>query len=211
MLAEPDFFIEAALPQTLQGKANILAGEPSWPAADALQVVEWLAANDYEVVGVEMWRNKEGKPLFVASSNYSPFTGAEDTPESIAWCAYKASQFIVRFSHEPGAVFNITSQRLSAKLNKAGTAPSLPIYSRARLITDKRQSEGARCFDVGYIIEVYPNSKYEVEFSDLNGITTAQIIVSGEELELAPPTYDAPTRNPNAPRLSIDPVKEQKI
>ena len=81
-------------------------------------------------------------------------------------------------------------------------------YSRVRLQTDTYQSEGARCFDVGYIIEVYPNSRYEVEFSDLNGTTTAQIVVSGEELELAPPTYDAPTRNPNVPRLSADPVKE---
>lgn len=83
-------------------------------------------------------------------------------------------------------------------------------YSRVRLITDKHQSEGASCLEVGYVIEVYPDHKYEVEFSDANGMTTAQIVTSEEELELAPPTYAAPKPNPNAPRLSIDPVKEHK-
>ncbi len=83
-------------------------------------------------------------------------------------------------------------------------------YSRVRLLTDKYQSEGASCFEVGYVIEVYPDRKYEVEFSDPNGITTAQIVTSEEELELASSTYAAPKRNPDAPRLSIDPVKEQQ-
>jgi hypothetical protein len=82
-------------------------------------------------------------------------------------------------------------------------------YSRIRLLTNKYQSEGASCFSVGYIIEVYPNNKYEVEFSDLNGITMAQIVADGNELEIAPPA--APQRNPNAPRLNVDPVKEYKL
>ncbi len=81
-------------------------------------------------------------------------------------------------------------------------------YSRVRLLTDKYQSEGASCFDVGYIIEVYPDNKYEVEFSGLDGITTAQIVADENDLRLAPPTYAAAKSNPNAPRINADPVKE---
>jgi hypothetical protein len=78
-------------------------------------------------------------------------------------------------------------------------------YSRVRLQTDNYQSEGAFCFDVGYIIEVYPGNKYEVEFSKLNGITTAQIAASEEKLEPAPPTFTAPKR-----KMSAEQTKEQQ-
>ncbi len=78
-------------------------------------------------------------------------------------------------------------------------------YSRVRLQTDNYQSEGAFCFDVGYVIEVYPDNKYEVEFSDLNGDTTAQIVAFEKELELAPPIFDAPKRE-----MSAEPIKEQQ-
>lgn len=84
-------------------------------------------------------------------------------------------------------------------------------YSRVRLTTDKYQSEGALCFEAGYVIEVYPDDKYEVEFSDSNGITTAQIVADGIELELAPPTFAAPKPNPNAPRINAQPIKEYKL
>lgn len=84
-------------------------------------------------------------------------------------------------------------------------------YSRVRLLTGSHHSEGAQCFDVGYIIEVYPGDKYEVEFSDLDGTTTAQIVAEGKELQLAPPTSAAPKPNPSAPRLSVDPVKEHRL
>ena len=76
-------------------------------------------------------------------------------------------------------------------------------YSRVRLLTDKYQFEGASCFEVGYIIEVYPDNRYEVEFSASDGITTAQIVADGKELQLAPPTVEAPSR-----KMSVEPVKE---
>jgi len=69
-------------------------------------------------------------------------------------------------------------------------------YSRVRLLTDKYQFEGASCFEVGYIIEVYPDNRYEVEFSASDGITTAQIVASEEELQPAPPTSAAPKHMP---------------
>ena len=84
-------------------------------------------------------------------------------------------------------------------------------YSRVRLLTDKYQPEGASCFDVGYIIEVYPDNKYEVEFSDSNGITTAQVVAEGNELQLAPPTSAAPKQNTNRQPIHAQPIKEQKI
>ena len=59
-------------------------------------------------------------------------------------------------------------------------------YSRVRLLTDRFQTEGGFCSDVGYIIEVYPDNNYEVEFSDSDGITTPQIVVSEEELRSFP-------------------------
>jgi len=40
---------------------------------------------------------------------------------------------------------------------------------------------------MGYVIEVYPDGNYEVEFSDPNsGVSIAQIVASEAELEAAP-------------------------
>jgi hypothetical protein len=63
----------------------------------------------------------------------------------------------------------------------------LPNYSRLRLVTDRHRPEGVDYGAVGYIIEVYSDADYEVEFSDDQGITVAQIVVRGEELELDEP------------------------
>ena len=38
---------------------------------------------------------------------------------------------------------------------------------------------------LGYVIESYPGGKYEVEFSDADGITIAQIVAGEEDLILA--------------------------
>ena len=211
MLAEQASYTEIVIPKMLQDKAIRLADEFSWPASEALQVVDWLEANGQEVVGVELWRNIQGKPLFISSSDYSPGLDDQVTSVSIAWCAHKARLFIVRFSHEQEALFNITSAQPPAELDSVSMDSGLPIHSRVRLSTEKYQPEGASCFEVGYIIEAYPDNKYEVEFSDLNGITTAQMVVSGEEIEFAEPTFAAPKRNPNAPRLEMDPVKEYNL
>ena len=58
-------------------------------------------------------------------------------------------------------------------------------YSKVRLITDKYIKEGAKYGDVGYIIECYPENKYEVEFADPNtGINYAMIVASEDEFEI---------------------------
>lgn len=58
-------------------------------------------------------------------------------------------------------------------------------YSRVKLKTDKFQSEGISLGDIGYIIEDYEDGNYEVEFSNPEGITIAQIVVSLKDLESA--------------------------
>jgi len=67
-------------------------------------------------------------------------------------------------------------------------------YSRVRLMSDKFRSQGAAVFEVGYVIEVYPNGDYEVEFSRADGVTTAQIVVREEDLQLAESVAEPPQR-----------------
>ena len=186
MLAEKTSFTKSGLPKILQDKAVVLAGELAWPTSEAVLVVDWLEANRQEVAGVELWRDMQEKPLFVASSDYSPGLNDQVTAESIAWCARKARVFIAKFSHRPDGLFNISTTEPLTKTNDASPKSALSIYSSVRLITDKYQPEGASCFDLGYIVEVYPDNKYEVEFSDLDGITTAQIVADGKELQAHP-------------------------
>jgi len=61
-------------------------------------------------------------------------------------------------------------------------------YSRVKLLTDKFQSEGVKSGDIGYVIEVYGDHNYEVEFSNDHGITIAQIVAHENELEVNEPT-----------------------
>lgn len=60
-------------------------------------------------------------------------------------------------------------------------------YSRVRLLTDRFISEGLRYGTMGYVIEVYGDGNYEVEFSDAKGISVAQIVVQEAELEVCEP------------------------
>lgn len=55
-------------------------------------------------------------------------------------------------------------------------------YSRVRLISDKYQDDGASVGAVGYVVEVFENGDYEVEFSKLDGTTYAQITAHREDL-----------------------------
>jgi hypothetical protein len=55
-------------------------------------------------------------------------------------------------------------------------------YSRAVLLTNKYQSERVSTGDIGYIIEVYDDVRYQVEFSDSKGITIAQLVVQEDEI-----------------------------
>jgi hypothetical protein len=61
---------------------------------------------------------------------------------------------------------------------------TIPIYSRVRLITDRYKDEGASKGDIGYIIEIYENRYFEVEFSGADGIDYAQVVVEEEEIEI---------------------------
>ena len=65
-------------------------------------------------------------------------------------------------------------------------------YSRVRLVADKFQSEGAFRDDLGYIIEVYADDRYEVEFSDANGVTFACIVARSEDLQPSEPRLTEP-------------------
>ena len=55
-------------------------------------------------------------------------------------------------------------------------------YSRVRLLSDGFEPQSASRGDLGYIIEVYPSDYYEVEFSDADGSTFAQIVARLEDL-----------------------------
>ncbi len=59
-------------------------------------------------------------------------------------------------------------------------------YSRVRMLTDAYRSENVHIGMVGYVIEIYPNDHYEIEFSNEDGITVAQIVARGDEIELYP-------------------------
>ena len=59
-------------------------------------------------------------------------------------------------------------------------------YSRVRMLTDAYRTENVYAGMVGYVIEIYPNDHYEIEFSNKDGITVAQIVAGGDEIELYP-------------------------
>ena len=62
----------------------------------------------------------------------------------------------------------------------------LPRYARVKLVSDRHRADGASAGMLGYIIELYPNGKYEVEFSNPDGTTIAQVVVDEGELALSP-------------------------
>ena len=62
---------------------------------------------------------------------------------------------------------------------------AIPQYSRARVRTERFLDEGVRKGDLGWIIENYPDGVYEVEFSNAQGITVAQIVATDDDLEPA--------------------------
>jgi hypothetical protein len=56
-------------------------------------------------------------------------------------------------------------------------------YQTVRLLTDKYMDEGIRRGDIGVILEDYQDGHFEVEFSDVNGITKALFAFPKDELE----------------------------
>ena len=65
-------------------------------------------------------------------------------------------------------------------------------YTRVCLCTDRFRDKGVGCGALGYIIEVYDDGAYEVEFSDSNGATIAQVVAREEELEPNEPPVALP-------------------
>ena len=96
------------LPQELREKTYTFGNEMAWAAPDAVAAVLWLAAKRCVVVGVELWREQSGHPLWIAASDYSPTTRDVITSQEVARCARKAGEFIQARRQEPGALFNLT-------------------------------------------------------------------------------------------------------
>jgi hypothetical protein len=61
--------------------------------------------------------------------------------------------------------------------------PPFKQYERVRLRSDRFANDGAKSGNLGFVIEIYEDGSCEVEFSDANGITFAQIVAQPEELE----------------------------
>ena len=68
------------------------------------------------------------------------------------------------------------------------------IYSRVVLSTDRHASAGARRGAVGYVVETYADNTYEVEFSNPDGTTYAQIVAKGPDLKAAPLELEESTK-----------------
>lgn len=60
----------------------------------------------------------------------------------------------------------------------------IPNYSKVKLLTNNYISEGVSAGAIGYVIEVYDDKGYEVEFSDKNGETIALFSVKPNEVEM---------------------------
>jgi len=58
-------------------------------------------------------------------------------------------------------------------------------YDRVRVVSDRFRDEGAPPGSIGYIIEKWEESVFEVEVSREDGTTIAQFVAKEDELELA--------------------------
>jgi hypothetical protein len=59
------------------------------------------------------------------------------------------------------------------------------IYSRVRYVGLVNTQEQIHLGDIGYIIEDYGDGNYEVEFSNFDGTTKAQVVIAERDLELS--------------------------
>jgi hypothetical protein len=59
------------------------------------------------------------------------------------------------------------------------------LYQRVKLITNKFIDLGVGINDCGYIIEIYNDDAFEIEFTKENGETLAMIVASINDIELA--------------------------
>lgn len=95
------------LPFDLLSKGRVLAGETAWPPEIIPEVIARLGDYGLAVVGVELWREERGLPVWIASSNYRCERGTS-WEEHVKCCTTGALEFIQRFGKEQGAIFNLT-------------------------------------------------------------------------------------------------------
>jgi hypothetical protein len=62
---------------------------------------------------------------------------------------------------------------------------NIEIYNRVRYIGASGKVEQVSAGDIGYVIEDYGDGNFEVEFSNPDGATRAQAVISRQDLELA--------------------------
>lgn len=81
----------------------------------------------------------------------------------------------------------LVSIHLLADLVDKGIILMIKNYSRVKLLTDRFEDEGLNYGDIGYVIEIYADQWYEVEFSNEQGITIAQIVAQEDEMAVCEP------------------------
>ena len=59
-------------------------------------------------------------------------------------------------------------------------------YDRVKLISDHYTEENIPPGSVGYIIEVYSDNDFEVEFSREDGTTFAQTVIQSKDIQIYP-------------------------
>ena len=67
-------------------------------------------------------------------------------------------------------------------------------YGRVRLVTDRFSGEHANAGMVGYVIEIYPDGNFEVEFSNADGTAVAQVVASERDLVRDPEAHGATSK-----------------
>jgi hypothetical protein len=78
-------------------------------------------------------------------------------------------------------------------------------FAQIRLLTDRFEAEKAMRGMVGFVLEVYPDGRYEVEFPDpRSGCNIAQIVVDESDVE---PTNLDPGVNVALAEGTMDPLK----
>lgn len=94
------------LPLKLAQAAVMLDGEVAWTREASFEVIDWLTQSGYAVVGIEVWRNAGGHPLWVASSQYECAEG-DDWSHYSYQCGQEARAFLDSFSGSAGTLFNL--------------------------------------------------------------------------------------------------------
>lgn len=96
-----------ALPLRLRERAIVLANEPAWETYYAHELVEWLTAHNYYILGIEAWQPVGLMPRWLATSHF-------ECDELHLWlflveCSRRdAHTFIDHFANIADTIFNIS-------------------------------------------------------------------------------------------------------